>query len=193
MPDTPNEGTPSAATQPTPDAAVNNTAATTPGTGTEPATQAQPDITQTPEFKAALASAMERKIPQLKRSIARELTGEKDGVPSVEELVRQLGEEKQARQGIEARETLRDYLSDPANKLTVKPTNMAAIVKLALPDLEFGEDGKPTNLQEAVNAVKTLAPDLFATSAGSINAGNGRTVTVPRDMNSLLRQAAGRG
>src|SRR5687768_387117 len=66
-----------------------NTGAANAGAGTEAANSqaaTQTDITQTPEFKAALTSAIEKKLPQLRKAIGKELSGEKEGQPAMEEL-----------------------------------------------------------------------------------------------------------
>lgn len=186
--------------QTTSDATVQNTdTVQTSGAATDTAQQTQAqtqiDITQTPEFKAALTAAIEKKVPQLKRQIARDITGEKEGGATVEDLQRQLSERDTKLRQIEARESVIEYLSDARHKLNVKPDNHRAIVKLVMPDLEYDDEGKPSNIKDAIENAKSLAPALFANNPGSVEAGagrNGQTIG-GNDMNSLIRRSAGFG
>jgi hypothetical protein len=184
-----------AAAQPTSDETVQNTGAESSGAVTQTA-QAEGsqniDITQTPEFKAALTAAIEKKIPQLKKQIARDITGEKEGQPSVEELQQQLEATRKSLQGYEARAAIREYLNDPKHNITAPPEALGTIEELVLNRLEYGEDGKPANLKDAINTVKTTSPVLFVAHQGSLNGNNGRNSAQPVNMNALLRQAAGR-
>lgn len=137
-------------------------------------------------FQTRLKSAVKAEL--------KKLTGETDGTPTVDELQRQLSETKTKAQAIEARESVRDYLADPVHKLNVKSENIAAIVKLVVPELEYDDDGKPSNLKEAVNAARIIAPPLFANTPGHINANEGRTnPTSIGGMNGMIRLGAGRG
>jgi hypothetical protein len=95
----------------TSDATAQNTGAATTGAGTQTAQNTganNVDVTQTPEFKAALTAAIKDKIPQLRRQLAKDISGEKDGEPGVADLQQQLNEEKTARQKAEARQTVRE-------------------------------------------------------------------------------------
>lgn len=160
-------------------------------TDTAQQTQAQTEKTFT---QADVDRIVANRIKSGVKAELKRLSGDGDDKPNVEELQRQLSETKTRAQQIEARESVRDYLSDPVHKLNVKAENVAAIVKLVIPDLEYDDDGKPANLKEAVNAAKSIAPALFANTPVSINANQGRQGTaLSGDMNSFIRQAAGHG
>ena len=176
-------------------ATAQNTGATS-GAATQTAnTEAQTDITQTPEFKDALTKAIEAQIPQLKRSLAKSITGEKekDGVDP-NDLQRQLSDTQKKLQSFEAKAAVRDYLNDPKHKLSVPADAMSGIEELVHNRLEYGDDGKPSNLKDAVESVRSAFPRLFASSQTNINANNGRGSTPgPTNMNDFIRQVhAGR-
>lgn len=170
-----------------------NTEAATTGAGTQTASTseaAKPDITQTPEFKAALTAAMEKKLPQLKRQLAKELTGEKDGQPSVEEIQRRADEAESSLRTYRAKDQLEDFISDKRNAITVK--NPKAVFKYIKDDLEYDDEGKVTNFKDVLSRAKAEAPELFIPVTGSVNAGAGGHSAVGVDMNRELRRAAGR-
>jgi hypothetical protein len=178
---------PEETSQTTTDESVINTGETTTAAGTVTETQAQPDITKTPEFKAALTAAIERRIPQLKAQIAKTITGEGEGVPTVTELQQQLTEAKAKAQGYEASAAIRDYVTDPKHKLSVRAENIRAVEKLVLAEIEYDDQGSPANLKEAVEAVRTYAPALFAQTNANINQGK-TGESIPNDMNAIIRQ-----
>jgi hypothetical protein len=65
---------------------------------------------------------------------------------------------------------------------------------IAHADVKYGEDGQPTNAADLVEKLKKRMPELFTSPTG--NADGGARTTPPggaQDMNTLLRQAAGRG
>lgn len=166
-----------------------------PGTGTQPATpEAQPNITETPEFKAAVTAAIEKKIPQLKRQIARSISGDKEPGSEGEELQQRLSDAETRLRTFESKAAVRDFLTDSKNKLNIPTDTLSGIEELVTLRLEYGEDGKPSNLKEAVESVKSSFPRLFAAPQSSINAnnGNGQKVTA-QGMDSFIRQGAGHG
>jgi hypothetical protein len=173
----------------TSDATAQNTGAIQTGAGTDTAqqTQAQTEKTFTQAdvdrmFQSRLKSAVKAEL--------KKLTGENDNTPTVDDLQRQLSERDQKLRSYEARALVSDYLTDARHKLNVRPENIKAIEKLVIPDLEYDDEGKPTNLKEAVESVKSLAPTLFANTPGSINANEGRSqsAVVGQGMNGLIRQ-----
>jgi hypothetical protein len=185
-----------AASQATSDGTDKNTGEQASGAGTQPAqqtTEAQP--TEKTFTQADVDRIVANRIKSGVKAELKRLTGETDGTPTVEELSKQLSEERQARQTLEARQTVRDYLTDPKHKLNVKADAVAAIEKLVLPDLVFEDDGKPSNLKEAVDAAKSLAPALFVNAPQSIDAAQGRNgaAVTGSDMNSFIRRSAGFG
>jgi hypothetical protein len=177
----------------TSDATVKNTGADVEGTDTQAAQKAEAHTEKT-FTQADVDRIVANRLKTAVKAELKKLTTDDETKDSVEDLTRQLSETKQRAQAIEAREAVRDFLSDPNHKLNVKATSIAAIVKLVTPDLEFDDEGKPTNLKDAVNAAKNLAPDLFANSSASINANNGRVNATPtRGMDALIRSATGHG
>jgi hypothetical protein len=187
----------SAVTQNTSDATDKNTDVSNTGTATDSAQQnpgTQQDVTETPEFKAALTAAIKDKIPQLKRQVAREFTGEKDGGVTLEELQRQLSERDAKLRAYEAKDEVQKFISNGQNKLNVDPKNIRGIEALVIPQLEYDDNGKPSNLREAFESAKVIAPALFVNSTSNINAhsGNGNA-TRPGNMNDWIRQQAGIG
>jgi hypothetical protein len=179
--------------QPKTDESVKNTGANAEGTDTQAAQKAEAHTEKT-FTQADVDRIVANRLKTAVKAELKKLTTEDETKDSVEDLTRQLSETKQRAQAIEAREAVRDFLSDPNHKLNVKTTSVAAIVKLVTPDLEFDDEGKPTNLKDAVNAAKNLAPDLFANSSASINANNGRVNATPtRGMDALIRSATGHG
>lgn len=169
-----------------------NTEAATSDAATETATPTQAtDITQTPEFKAALTAAMEKKIPQLKRQIGKELAGEKEDGVTVESLQTQLTATEAKVRSYESRESVEAFLADGRNKLNVKPENVRGIQAIVVPLLEYGEDGKPANLKEAIESAKIIAPALFVNQPASINAANNGSTVTSTNMNDFIRGSLG--
>ena len=192
--ETPTPATPAATPAPTPDEAAKNTAATESGSGTQPAqpTEAQP--TEKTFTQADVDRIIANRIKSGVKAELKKLTGETDGAPNVEDLQRQLSERDTKLRSYEARSAVNEYLTDARHKLNVKSENVRPIEELVIGRLEYGDDGKPTNLKEAIEDVKSLAPALFANTPVSINANQGRTqATMSGDMNSFIRQAAGHG
>lgn len=173
-------------TQATSDETVKKTDASESGTDTQTAnTEAQKEKTFT---QADVDRIVANRIKSGVKAELKKLTG--DEAVSVDELQRQLSETQTRAQSLEAREAIRDYLSDPDNKLNVK--NPAAVVKFVMPDIEFDDQGKPSNLKEVLKSAKILAPELFTNIPASINAGNGRNgAVIDNDMNARIRKGAG--
>jgi hypothetical protein len=197
----PEENTDNSNAQTTADEQVNNTAAQTDsGAATDTdtqnqVTQPQPktDVTKTAEFKSALSKAIEQKIPQLKRQIAKDLTGEGEGLPTVDELQKRVEASDQRANVAEARIEIRDYLFDPKNKTGARAENARAIEKLVLAEIEYDDEGKAANLKQAIETVKSDAPTLFITATTKINGGQGKDQPDLVDFNEQLRQSAGYG
>lgn len=169
-------------------------ASTKPAAGTQPANDSEATpITETPEFTAALTAAIEKKIPQLKRQLARSITGEKDdkttGADDANNL--QKLQEMEARiRTFEAKDTVHGFLTDVRNKLNIPADAVSGITELVLARLEFDDAGKPSNLKEATDSVKASFPRLFANQPSSVNAADGRqTTSGPVNMNDWIRKA----
>lgn len=183
-------GQSAAATATTSDGTDKNTAAqgNPSGAATQAATtEAQP--TEKTFTQADVDRIVANRIKSGVKAELKRLTGDADGTVSVEDLQRQLSESQGQVRAFEARQSVSDYLTDARHKLNVKPENFRAVEKLVIPDLEYDEAGKPTNLKEVVESVKSLAPALFANTPPSIDANAGRNTgsAVGSDMNALIR------
>jgi len=90
-----------------------------------------------------------------------------------------------------ARDKALHYLTDPQEKVGAR--NPRAVLRMIEPSFEYDDEtGEITNLKPLIQQVKREAPELFILSGGSANGGAGRTTQAHVDMNSLIRQAAGR-
>lgn len=178
--------------QTTTDESANNTGAAATGTDTQTAkAEAQTEKTFT---QADLDRIVQTRLKSAVKAELKKLAGETDGQPTVEDLQRQLGEASTKAQRLEAKESVREYLGDPENKLGIKAENIPAITALVMQSLTFDSDGKPENLKDALKLTKNLAPALFTNSPAPINAGNGRTGQVPAfGMDALIRRQTGHG
>ena len=183
--------------EPTSDATVKNTAAGS-STGADTDTASTKDQAQTTNTDRTFTQAdvdriVANRVKSAVKAELKKLAGDGDGTATVEDLQRQLSETATKARTYEARETVRDYLNDPQSKLNLRPENIRAVQELVMQRIEFADDGKPANVEQAVAAVKSLAPTLFVNQSASINAGNGRTASAPvSDMNAYIRQLAGR-
>lgn len=179
-----------ASTTNTPDAAVNNTGATPTGAATDTAQQTP---AQTPSEKTFTQADVDRIVQnRLKSAVKAELkklTG--DGEVTVEDLQRQLSEERTERQKLSARQSVREYLTDPKHKLNIPTDAVSEVEELVSAKLEYDDEGKPSNLKDVVESLKSRLPRLFANTQTDINANNGRNTSVgPTDMNAFVRQHA---
>lgn len=173
----------------TPDAAVNNTGAAPTGAATQTATtEEQPE----PEKKFSQADVDRIVANRIKSGVKAELKKlAGNGEVSIEDLQRQLSEERTERQKLMARQTARDYLTDPKHKLSVPSDALPEVEELVLARLEYDDDGKPSNLKDVVESLKTRLPRLFANTQSNINANNGRSNAAgPLNMNDFVRQHA---
>lgn len=189
----PNTATPAAPAATTPDAAANNTAASAqPGAGTQtPSTEAPTEKTFT---QADVDRIVANRIKSGVKAELKKLTGENDGTPTVEDLQRQLSEKDTRIRSFEAREIVENHLLDGRNKLNVKPENVRGIQAIVIPLLQYDDDGQPSNLKDAIESAKAIAPVLFANTPGSIDANAGRNgAPATGNMNQMIRQAAGIG
>lgn len=179
--------TPAAPAAATPDAAVNNTAGVADaGAETQAANQAEAQKEKT-FTQADVDRIIANRVKSGIKAELKKLGGEGEGAVTLEDLQQQLNDERTARQALEARQSVREYITDAQNQLNVRPENVAAIEELVNGRLQF-EKGKPTNLKEAINAVKSLAPALFTNQPSSINAAEGRKSTADvTNMDSWIR------
>lgn len=165
---------PAATAAPASDATAQNTGnADTTGADTQAANQSEAQ-----KEKTFTQADVDRIIAnRVKSGIKAELKklGSEGGENAVtlEDLQQQLNDERSARQALESRQSVREFITDTKNQLNVRPENVAAIEELVNGRLQF-ENGKPSNLKDAINAVKSLAPSLFANQPASVNAAEGR-------------------
>lgn len=134
-----------------------------------------------------------KRLPSAVKAELKKMSGDEEGKPSVEDLQRQLSEQQIRVRSFEAKETVDEYLSDGRNKLSIEPKNLRGIQELVIPRLEYGDDGKPTNLREAIESAKQIAPVLFTNGTSNINANAGKNPVTTANMNDLIRQQAGYG
>lgn len=83
----------------------------------------------------------------------------------------------------------KDDLRAAVSKLSTVP-DANAIVDLALPLLTYNDDGKPDNIEEAMDQVKAKYPRLFPAAAGSGDGGKGGSAANSFSMNDALRAIA---
>lgn len=120
----------------------------------------------------------------------KKLTGDPEGGVTLDSVQQQLNDLKTENQTLRASQDVRNYLSDSTNQLNIPPQNIAAIEELVNTRLTY-EDGKPSNLKDAVASVKGIAPSLFAVTPSNVDAGAGRrAVSGPADMNKVIRDLA---
>lgn len=155
---------------------------------TETKTEAKID-TNSPEFKQALTDAIKSKLPQLQKqaraAVAKELSGEKEGEPTVEELKTKITERDQKLRVYEARDQLETFAADKRNQITI--SNYRGVFKLIKDDLQYDDEGKVTNFKEVLAAAKAEAPEFFRGQSSSIDAGNGSRQQPAMDMNAWMR------
>ena len=145
--------------------------------------------TNSSEFRAALTAAIEKKLPQLQKqaraAVAKELSGEKDGEPTVEELKTRITERDQRLRVYEARDQLESFAADKRNQVQI--SNFRGVFKLIKDDLEYDDAGKVTNFKDVLAAAKAEAPEFFRGTSSSIDAGNGSRQQPAMDMNAWMR------
>lgn len=176
--------------QTTADAPVQNTDVQTPGAATQTATT---EVTEKTFTQAEVNAMIAKRLPSAVKAELKKMSGD-ETQPNVDDLQRQLSERDTKLRSYEARETVDAFLNDGRNKLNIRPENIRGIQELVIPRLEFGDDGKPTNIKEAIESAKVIAPALFVSGTSNINqfSGNGQQAR-PGNMNDFIRQAAGHG
>lgn len=68
----------------------------------------------------------------------------------------------------------------------------AAIARMALDDLDFDDDGEPTNVREVLAQLRQDHPRLFQAAPGDAEGGRRGDAGANQDMNALIRRAMGR-
>lgn len=145
--------------------------------------------TNSPEFKAELTKAIAAKIPQLqkqaRKDVAKELSGEKEGEPTVDDLKKLNTDKDNELRRYRARDQVEDFVGDKRNQLQVR--NMKALIRYVEHQFEYDDQGKVTNLKELLTSAKLEVPELFGGQSSSIDAGNGARQQPAMDMNAWMR------
>lgn len=193
----PNPIPPAADPTPPPDGQGKNPADQPKGADTPPANPLEAkkddapkvDVTTTPEFKTALTKAIEAKIPQLakqaRKDVAKELSGEKEGEPTVEQLKSEMTTLKTENMRLKGRDQLEEFVGDKRNQIQVR--NVRGLFKYVKDDLEYDDNGKVTNFKDVLAAAKSEASEFFGGTSSSIDAGNGARQQPAMDMNAWMR------
>lgn len=95
----------------------------------------------------------------------------------------------------DARRELRDRDATDALRTALtdsKVISLTVAVKALRSDLDYDDDGKPTNVKALVDGLRKSDPHLFRAADGGADGGERGTVKTD-DMNAMLRRAAGRG
>jgi hypothetical protein len=194
MPETTESGNAQGQEAATSDATELNTGASQTGTVTDAAQQNPAQPTEKTFTQADVDRIVQNRLKSAVKAEIKKLTGEGENTPNVEDLQRQLSERDQKIRSFEAKDKVSEFLSDGRNKLNVRPENIRGIEALVIPLLDYDEDGKPSNLRDAIETAKSIAPALFVNSTSNINANSGNgNGTRPTNMNDLIRQQAGIG
>jgi hypothetical protein len=86
----------------------------------------------------------------------------------------------------------KDATRDAAKKAGAPDGDL--IYRVIKSDLEYDDDGKPTNLKDLIADLKQTTPHLFKPESKRIDGGSGNGSKPGKDdMNSMIRIAAGRG
>lgn len=183
MPD--DQGTGVSTTQPT-DGQPNDAGASTPATPeTPPAPKPDSANALIKNFAKERGVTVEELIDQFK-------TYEDAGKSEKERLESDLNRWKsEAEMSTKELRELRGRvaLQDAVSALT-NVYDPATVVDLAVPLLEYGKDGRPSNIQDALNTLKERRPRLFPAAAGSGDGGKGGTPTNTMTINDALRSIA---
>lgn len=178
--------------QNTSDATDQNTAANTTGTATDAAQQTPAQSTEKTFTQADVDRIVQNRLKSAVKAELKKLTGD-DDKPDVNALQTQLSEQQAKIRSYEAKDEVQKFLADGRNKLNIKPENHRGIEALVIPLLEYDDDGKPSNLKEAIESAKSIAPVLFTNGTPNINGHEGRAPINVSDMNGLIRRGAGIG
>lgn len=170
--------------------AATQTAQSTEASEKTDTTKTETEIDEnSPKFKAALTRAIQAKLPQLqkqaRRDVAKELSGEQEGEPTVEQLKSQIDGANTELRRYRARDQVEDFVGDKRNQLQVR--NMKALIRYVEHQFEYDDNGKVTNLKELLTAAKLEVPELFGGQSSSIDAGNGARQQPALDMNAWMR------
>jgi hypothetical protein len=152
--------------------------------GTQQQSETKLDLTQA-QLNALLAKARREESKRFEKQLAdAKLSEDERNRSRIAELEGQLRE----------RNAL-DRVMQAAAKVSPNPAAVAALIKGSL---EYDKEGNVTNLKDAMDTARTLAPELFPKRTGGADGGSrsegqasGQS-RVSQSMNDLIRQASGR-
>jgi hypothetical protein len=81
-------------------------------------------------------------------------------------------------------------LTQAANAIT-NVYDPDTVADLAMTHLTYDDDGKPTNVADAIEKVRELRPRLFPAATGSGDGGRGNGQDMKQDLNALVRSQLG--
>lgn len=137
------------------------------------------------------SKAQERELAQARAKL-RELEDAKlSETEKAQARVKELEAERESWQRERRELAARDAVMSEAEKLKAKFPSK--VFKLIASDIEYTDDGKPTNIPALLKATRDEFPELFLSQNGSADggAGNGRAPS-GFDMTAEIRRAAGR-
>lgn len=82
------------------------------------------------------------------------------------------------------RERAERVIRDAATEANANPQRLAAIFRLVRDDIEYGDDGKPSNVSALITKAKKDSPEWFRSALGSGDGGKGGDT--PADRNELV-------
>lgn len=130
--------------------------------------------------------AAQREIRTLKAQIAGTQRGGDDSAASLQDAVRRA----ETAEGHLRDANARLALTDAATKAGA--TNVKAVLRYLMSDVEFDDKGNPVDVDDLVKAAKAEVPQLFApVRVPSGDGGKGGAAASEKDMNKALRQLAG--
>lgn len=177
----------------TPDEAAKNTGGAGSGADTDTAKNPADEKQFTKaELDAEVTKRISREITKRVNAELKKHGIDPDSGKTPEDWQRKAEDAESRARTLEAKETLFDYVDDPKHKVNLKPESRRLFWKLAKDELQFDDEGKPTNVREVVTAIKEEAPTLFVSSKGSVDAGVRGVTAAGVDMNQLIRRSAGR-
>lgn len=137
------------------------------------------------------AKAKDKQIAQLSAKIQDFEKSQLSETEKVQARVKELEAEREDLLRERRTYAAKEVAMSEAEKLKAK--SPLRVFKLIQADIEYDDDGKPTNIAALIKEVQKDVPELFLSQNGSADggAGNGRTPS-GFDMNDAIRRATGR-
>lgn len=168
------------------------------------ADQSQADESQHDDHQAGTAAQEVASLPEFAKKLIRETRQEaasyrtklqkledrdKSELQKAQDALASLQQERDDAQAALRSERAERRIAAAASKANaVRPD---AIVRLVRDELEFGDDGLPSNLDAVISKARKEYPELFRLAAGGADGGAGGKSATPVDMNARIRAAAG--